>query len=68
MKRVSGKRLARLLEQRGWRLKRISGSHHRYVHPDYVDPAIIPIHANRTIGIGMQISIMKTAGIREDEL
>ncbi|MGI9310427.1 MAG: type II toxin-antitoxin system HicA family toxin [bacterium] len=29
-----GKQLARLLEQRGWKLKRIAGSHHRYEHPD----------------------------------
>jgi len=68
VKRVSGKRLARLLERRGWRLKRTSGSHHRYAHSDYADNITVPIHANRTLRIGMQIHIMKTAGIREDEL
>jgi len=68
VKRVSGKRLARLLERRGWRLKRTSGSHHRYAHSDYADNITVPIHANRTLRIGMQIRIMKTAGIREDEL
>ena len=31
MKQVSGKALCRLLEQQGWELKRINGSHHIFV-------------------------------------
>ncbi|MBC7855371.1 MAG: type II toxin-antitoxin system HicA family toxin [Pirellulaceae bacterium] len=35
MKSVSGKRMCRILEQRGWTLARINGSsHHIYRHAD----------------------------------
>jgi predicted RNA binding protein YcfA (HicA-like mRNA interferase family) len=30
MKSLSGKELARLLEERGWELRRVHGSHHIY--------------------------------------
>jgi predicted RNA binding protein YcfA (HicA-like mRNA interferase family) len=33
MKALSGKELAKLLEKRGWELRRIHGSHHIYVRP-----------------------------------
>ena len=33
MKALSGKELAKLLEQRGWELRRIQGSHHIYLRP-----------------------------------
>ncbi|MFB0554406.1 MAG: type II toxin-antitoxin system HicA family toxin [Phycisphaerae bacterium] len=32
MKPISGKRFCRLLEDRGWILKRINGSHHIYAN------------------------------------
>jgi hypothetical protein len=33
MKALSGREFARLVEQRGWRLIRINGSHHVYAKP-----------------------------------
>jgi predicted RNA binding protein YcfA (HicA-like mRNA interferase family) len=30
MKSVSGRKLARLVEQRGWQVLRVNGSHHIY--------------------------------------
>jgi predicted RNA binding protein YcfA (HicA-like mRNA interferase family) len=36
VKIISGKRMCRVLEQRGWTLARINGSHHIYRHaPQY---------------------------------
>jgi HicA toxin of bacterial toxin-antitoxin, len=32
VKIISGKRMCRVLEQRGWTLARINGSHHIYRH------------------------------------
>lgn len=46
MKAISGKRLARLLEQRGWTLARISGSHHIYAKADSDIPITVPVHGN----------------------
>ena len=40
MKPVSGKRMCQVLESHGWRLARISGSHHIYRHPE------VPVHGN----------------------
>jgi predicted RNA binding protein YcfA (HicA-like mRNA interferase family) len=34
MKSISGKKLCKIVEQQGWLLKRVSGSHHIYQKPD----------------------------------
>ena len=45
MKCVNGKRMARLVEDNGWRLARINGSHHIYVKEGRMERLVIPIHA-----------------------
>lgn len=42
MKAISGKRLAKLVEQRGWKLTRVSGSHHVYVKEGRIERLVIP--------------------------
>ncbi len=68
MKAVSGKRLARLAEEKGWRLARVNGSHHIYVKDGRVERPSIPIHGNRSLKIGLQRALMKIIGISEGEL
>jgi predicted RNA binding protein YcfA (HicA-like mRNA interferase family) len=69
VKAVSGKDLCKALEQNGWRLKRIRGSHRIYVHPDHPDTIIpVPVHGNRTLRAGTQRGIMKDAGLSEADL
>ena len=46
MKPVSGKRMCQILGSRGWRLARISGSHHIYRHPDSGRRTSVPVHGN----------------------
>jgi predicted RNA binding protein YcfA (HicA-like mRNA interferase family) len=68
MKAVSGKALCKILEQRGWVLKRITGSHHIYSR-EGVDVIIsVPVHSNRDLPIGTLKSIMKDAQLEEDDL
>jgi predicted RNA binding protein YcfA (HicA-like mRNA interferase family) len=68
MKAVSGKALCKILEQRGWVLKRITGSHHIY-SKEGVDVIIsVPVHSNRDLPIGTLKSIMKDAQLEEDDL
>jgi predicted RNA binding protein YcfA (HicA-like mRNA interferase family) len=43
MKSVSGKRLAKIAEEKGWRLARINGSHHIYVMDGRIERVVIPI-------------------------
>ena len=68
MKAVSGKALARAVERKGWRLLRISGSHLIYGKDGEIARLTIPIHGNSVLKQGLQRSLMKIAGLQEDEL
>jgi len=68
MKSVSGRELARLVERRGWKLLRITGSHHIYGKEGSIMRLTIPIHGSGTLKIGLLRHLMKVAGISEDEL
>ena len=68
MKSISGKEFAKILEKKGWTLRRISGSHHIYVKEGVAIRISIPIHGNKPLKIGLLKHFMKLAGINEDEL
>jgi predicted RNA binding protein YcfA (HicA-like mRNA interferase family) len=68
MRPISGKRLCKLLESHGWTLDHIRGSHHVYAHPDASRPIPVPVHGNRDLRAGTQRSIMREAGLTEDDL
>ena len=68
MKAVSGKRLCRLLEAKGWELKRINGSHHIYVKSGNPARLSVPVHGNASLKIGLQRHLMKVAGVEESDL
>jgi predicted RNA binding protein YcfA (HicA-like mRNA interferase family) len=53
VKSVSGRRFASLLEQRGWILARINGSHHVYVKPGLAARISLPIHGNSDLKVGL---------------
>jgi len=68
MKAVSGKRMCKLLEAKGWKLTRVTGSHRIFTHQASNLRITVPIHGNQDLKIGLQRAIMKLAGISEDEL
>ena len=68
MKAFSGKRLCRLLEIRGWELKRINGSHHIYAKLGSNLRISVPVHGDNALKIGLQKQILKMATIDESEL
>jgi len=68
MKAVSGKRLARLAEKKGWALARINGSHHIYTMPDRLERLVIPIHGNASLKIGLLRSLMKIIPLSDEDL
>ncbi|AMK76347.1 MULTISPECIES: type II toxin-antitoxin system HicA family toxin [Methylomonas] len=68
MKSISGKRMCRLLEIRGWGLKRVNGSHHIYAKTGSVLRISVPVHGDSALKIGLQKQIMKMADIGEAEL
>ncbi|ESQ13279.1 MAG: type II toxin-antitoxin system HicA family toxin [Thiohalocapsa sp. PB-PSB1] len=68
MKSISGKRLCKVLESRGWSLKRIKGSHHIYSHPDNANILTVPVHGNRDLKHGTLSSLLKAAGLSEEDI
>ncbi len=68
MKPISGRDFARLVERRGWRLLRISGSHHIYGKAGTPVRLSIPIHGDRPLKIGLMRHLAKLAEISDDEL
>jgi predicted RNA binding protein YcfA (HicA-like mRNA interferase family) len=68
LKSVSGKAFAKVLEKKGWVLRRISGSHHIYVKEGTAIRISIPIHGNKPLKIGLLKHFMKIAKINENEL
>lgn len=68
MKPVSGQRMCRVLEQRGWTLARINGSHHIYRQPSTGRRIIVPVHGNADLKPGTQLGIMRDAGLSDDDL
>jgi len=61
------KQLIRLLEKRGFVLKRIKGSHHYFFHPESGRITSVPMH-NRDLSIGTFQAILKQAGLDKDDL
>ncbi|MFW6367068.1 MAG: type II toxin-antitoxin system HicA family toxin [bacterium] len=68
MKTISGKEMSLLLEKKGWTLARVTGSHHIFTLPGSKLRITVPVHGNRDLKVGLQRSILKLAGISEEEL
>ncbi|MBN2426598.1 MAG: type II toxin-antitoxin system HicA family toxin [Calditrichaceae bacterium] len=53
MKAVSGKKFCKLLEAKGWNLKRINGSHHIYGKAGLNARISVPMHGNAPLKTGL---------------
>lgn len=67
MKIISGKEFARLLEKKGWVLKRVKGSHHVYMQEGNPARISVPIHGNKPLKVGLLRYLMKLAKIDVDD-
>ncbi|WP_299411408.1 type II toxin-antitoxin system HicA family toxin [Acaryochloris sp. IP29b_bin.148] len=68
MRSVSGKQLCKIVERKGWILKRVTGSHHIYAKVDVGEILSIPVHKNRDLKIGTLRALMKIAQLSEEDL
>ena len=68
MKAISGKEFIKLLEKKGWKLKRVNGSHHIFIKEGEIVRLSVPIHANKPLKKGLLRYFMKITGIKESEL
>ncbi|MDO6992960.1 type II toxin-antitoxin system HicA family toxin [Brachyspira innocens] len=68
MKTISGKKFCKLLEEHGWILARINGSHFIYIKSGSDLRISIPVHKNDDLKIGLFKKLLKLTEISEDEL
>jgi predicted RNA binding protein YcfA (HicA-like mRNA interferase family) len=68
VKKVSGRDLAQVIQRRGWTLARVHGSHHVFTMTGRRERIVIPIHGNQPLKKGLLRSLMKIAGLQEDDL
>jgi predicted RNA binding protein YcfA (HicA-like mRNA interferase family) len=68
MKTLTGKSFIKILEQKGWVLKRINGSHHIFSHIGKTEIISVPVHKNDDLKIGLQKKLMGIAEIAEEDL
>jgi predicted RNA binding protein YcfA (HicA-like mRNA interferase family) len=68
MKQISGKELCRILEQHGWELKRVNGSHHIFTKEGRIERLSVPVHGNKSLKTGLLKALMKVAEIKEGDL
>jgi predicted RNA binding protein YcfA (HicA-like mRNA interferase family) len=69
VKPVSGKRMCQVLQEHGFTLERINGSHHIYRRGGD-SPAVIPVpvHGNHDLATGTQRKIMRDARLTDADL
>ncbi len=68
MKSISGKRLCKIVEQKGWVLRKITGSHHIYENLEVDQILSIPVHRNQDLKVGTLKALMKIARLSEEDL
>ncbi len=68
MKSISGKQLCKIVEQKGWVLRKITGSHHIYENLEVAQILSIPVHRNQDLKIGTLKALMKIARLSEEDL
>lgn len=68
MKSVSGKQLAKAAERAGWRLLRVTGSHHIYGKTGVNVRLSVPIHSNKPLKLGLLKHLLKMAGLSESDV
>ncbi|TBR59980.1 addiction module toxin, HicA family [Westiellopsis prolifica IICB1] len=68
MKSISGKRLCKIVEQKGWVLRRITGSHYIYENSEVEQILSIPVHRNQDLKVGTLKALMKIAQLTEEDL
>jgi predicted RNA binding protein YcfA (HicA-like mRNA interferase family) len=68
MRAISGKDFCRVLEQNGWSLLRVTGSHHIYGKAGVNVRLSVPVHGNDSLKTGLLCHLMKLAGLTETDL
>ena len=68
MKSVSGKHFCKVLEDHGWELQRVRGSHHIYAQPNSPTILTVPVYGNRDLRVGTFRKLLRDSGLDEHDL
>ncbi|MEH2111641.1 type II toxin-antitoxin system HicA family toxin [Nostoc sp.] len=68
MKSISGKQLCKIVEQKGWVLQRITGSHNIDENLEVEKILSIPVHRNQDLKVGTLKALVKIAQLSEEDL
>jgi predicted RNA binding protein YcfA (HicA-like mRNA interferase family) len=63
---VTARQAIRALEQCGWELDRVKGSHHVFRHPEHRHRVVVPTHG-RDLAKGTLNQIVEASGVGRDE-
>jgi predicted RNA binding protein YcfA (HicA-like mRNA interferase family) len=63
MRPITGKEMCRLLQEKGWILKRVRGSHHIFAKAGEFKIITVPVHGNQDLKPGLSNRISKDTGI-----
>ncbi|MBI2612146.1 type II toxin-antitoxin system HicA family toxin [Candidatus Gottesmanbacteria bacterium] len=64
---VSARKLIKVLKKKGFVLHRIKGSHHTFIRTIDRIRVTVPVHPGHDVGRGLTESILKDAGISDEE-
>ena len=64
MRPITGKEMCRLLQEHGWTLKRVRGSHHIFAKPGEIKIITVPVHGNQSLKPGLANRISRDTNIR----
>ena len=65
--RVGGARVISVLTRKGFLLLRVRGSHHYLRKPGVTSLVVVPVHGNKVIPQGTLRSIVRQAGLTDEE-
>lgn len=63
---VSPRKAVRALERAGWRLDRVKGSHHVFIHPHRRNRVVVPMH-RKDLAKGTLSQIVGASGLSREE-
>jgi len=65
---LSPRKVITILEKKGFILKRVTGSHYIFAHPETKRRVTVPCHSGHDVARGTLLQILEDAGISKDEL
>ncbi len=65
---LSPQKVITILEKKGFVLKRVTGSHYIFAHPETKRRVTVPYHSGQEVARGTLLQILEDAGISREEV